>query len=119
MKSMTAEAIALTNVLLKHHKLVCPGATRSLENVDEFLIPYRTLCDRAGVPHLTRAVGNFLEEVAEWCQEHDWPPINSLAVNQNTRMPGEGYDLAAGCSLIRWPDQVNACIIFDRYPDTI
>jgi hypothetical protein len=83
------------------------------------LIPYGTLCDRAGVPYLTRGVGNFLREVAEWCHDNDWPPINSLAVNHDSLMPGEGYDLAPGCSLLHWPDQVKACITFTGYPDTI
>ncbi|MEE8449562.1 MAG: hypothetical protein V3S39_08005, partial [Thermodesulfobacteriota bacterium] len=94
MTTMTAEAQALLKVLLDHHKRTCRGPSGPPRDVDAYLIPYGTLCDRAGVPYLTRGVGKFLQEVAEWCHNNGWPPINSLAVNQDTRMPGEGYDLA-------------------------
>ena len=66
---------------------------------------------------LTHAAGSFLGEIAEWCQAHGWPPINALVVNADSRMPGEGYDTAAGCGLVNWPAQADACIRFDGYPD--
>jgi hypothetical protein len=31
-------------------------------------------------------------------------------------MPGEGYDEAKGCSLLKWPNNVRKCIAFGRYP---
>lgn len=108
---MSAEAVALYRTLLRHHELVCsPGAP-----VNACLIFYDKLCNEAGVPHLTRIVGQFLGEVAELCASKGWPPINSLAVNKESRMPGDGYDEAVGCSLFSWADEVRACIDFRRY----
>jgi hypothetical protein len=112
---MTAEARALAQTLVAHHKSVCaPGRP-----ADSCLIVYGTLCERAGVPFLTRGVGPFLREVAEWCAANAWPPINALAVNRETRMPGEGYDGAPGCSLVDWAREVRAAIDFQGYPDKL
>ena len=49
-------------------------------------------------PYLTHGVGHFLGQVAEWCQGNGLPPLNSLAVNAETKMPGDGYYTAAGRS---------------------
>ena len=119
MRTMSPEARALVKILLEHHSRICRRSSGPPRDMDACLITYGTLCDRAGMPYLTRAVGNFLQQVAEWCRDNGWPPINSLAVNQDTRMPGEGYDIAPGCSLLHWPNQVKACIAFTGYPDTI
>jgi hypothetical protein len=111
---MTAEACALAQVLLDHHRTACsPG-----KDINSCLIFYGSLCDRAHVPHLVRSVGHFLCEVAEWCEENGWPPINALAVNRGSRMPGEGYDGAPGCSLTQWPDEARATVDFESYPAT-
>jgi hypothetical protein len=77
------------------------------------------MCDRAGVPHLTRSPGRFLAEVAKWCEDRGLPPINALAVNGNTGMPGDNYDGAPGCHLLTWPAEVNAAIRCRDYPETI
>lgn len=114
---MTPEAQALTQVLLDHHRSVGPPANRP-ENLDPYTIQYGKLCERAGVPWLTRSVGHFLQETAEWCDANGWPPINSLAVN-DTGMPGDGYDGAPGCSLLQWPEQARDSIVFDGYPRTV
>src|SRR5437867_4561554 len=119
MRTLSPEAVALTNVLLEHHARVCRRPGGPPRDVDSCLIVYGSLCDRAGLPYLTRSVGNFLQEVAEWCSDNDWPPLNSLAVNQDSRMPGECYDLAPGCSLLNWPDQLKACIAFRSYPSAV
>jgi len=87
--------------------------------VDSTLIPYGALCERAGLSYLSRNVGSFLREVAAWCHDNGWPPINSLAVNYAARMPGKGYGEAPGCSLQRWPQEVGACIQFLGYPDRV
>jgi len=34
-------------------------------------------------------------------------------------MPGEGYEKAAGCSLLTWPDDGKRCIAFDAYPENL
>lgn len=115
---MTPEAKSLTQVLLDHHRNVCLPANHP-HDPDPYTIPYKTLCERAGVPWLTQSVGHFLQETAEWCDAKSWPPINSLAVNADTRRPGEGYDNAPNCSLETWLDQVMECIDFRGYPTTV
>lgn len=114
---MTPEAQAITQALLDHHRSVGPAETRP-ENPDPYTIQYGKLCERAGVPWLTRSVGQFLQETAEWCAANGWPPINSLAVNE-TGMPGGGYDIAPGCSLLQWPEQVRNTIVCRSYPKTV
>jgi hypothetical protein len=113
---MSPEAIALARVLVDHHRQV-RGRGWSPNRLDLCVIPYGTLCDKAGLSYLTRSVGRFLQEVAGWCSANGWPPINSLAVNEETRMPGEGYDRAPGCDLLKWPETVQSFIGFDGYAD--
>ncbi|MCZ2153397.1 MAG: hypothetical protein LC114_05780 [Bryobacterales bacterium] len=122
---MTAEATAIAKVLLRHHSQHC-GAYEGVipksitdTTVAQCVIFYGSLCERAGVPFLTHGVGRFLGEIAEWCEENGWPPLNSLAVNRATGMPGVGYDGAPGSDLLHWPEQVRKCIVFDGYPETI
>jgi hypothetical protein len=69
--------------------------------------------------YLTRTVGHFIGQVAEWCYQKGVPPLNSLAVNAVTQEPGDGYDGAAGCNLNNWWDQVRACIACKKYPQPI
>jgi hypothetical protein len=116
---MTSEARVLAQALLDHHQKVCPGHGESTLNVDSCVITYGELCERGGVPHLKPTVGKFLREIAQWCDENGWPPLNSLAVNHDTRKPGQGYDGAPGCSLEHWPHEVAACVKFQRYPDSL
>jgi len=119
---MTAEATTIANTLLKHHAAACEEfdgmAPEEIPDsmVAESTISYGILCERAGVPFLTHSAGIFLGEIAEWCDEKGWPPLNSLAVNRATGMPGGGFDGAAGCDLLLWPEQVRQCIVFDGYP---
>jgi hypothetical protein len=82
------------------------------------LIPYKQLCEKAGVPDLTRVVGDFLNELAIWCQQNGLPPLNSLAINGAELKPGPGYDKAAGCSEINWWNEVCDCVS-SVYPPTI
>lgn len=88
------------------------------EKHDSALITYKELCERAGVPNLTRHVGTILAEIAERCQKRGLPPINSLAVNAKTKKPGPGYRGAAGCSEENWKDEVGACLS-RKYPPRI
>ena len=120
---MTAEATAIANVLLNHHRQFCRTFNGAPENitdrmVEQSVIFYGNLCERAGVPFLTHGVGRFLGEIAEWCEESGWPPLNSLAVNRATGMPGGGYDGAPGSDLLHWPEQVRQCMVFGGYPET-
>lgn len=116
---MTPIAEALCNVLLEHHRAVCLPHQFRPPIIDRCVIPYGELCERAGYPEVTRGVGRYLQEVAEWCCANRWPPINSLAVNQDTRMPGDNYDLAPGCSTVNWPGEAEACIEFRGYPENV
>jgi hypothetical protein len=113
---MTPEAEVLARVLLDHHIQVSRGEIRS---VDSCLITYGDLCERAGLPQIKPAVGKFLREIAEWCHDNGWPPLNALVVNHDTRRPGHGYDSAPGCSLDRWHEGAAACIQFAGYPEIV
>lgn len=110
---------ALAQGLLDHLRHMRSLKDTKWIRLEEWVIPYRELCERAGVPELTRCVGNFLVEIADWCTENSWPPLNSLAVNDESRMPGHGYDGAPGCSLLHWPDEAEACIRFENYPESV
>ncbi|MGP8260267.1 MAG: hypothetical protein ACLQM6_09995 [Acidobacteriaceae bacterium] len=79
------------------------------------LIAYGDIATRAGYPELTRTIGIFLGEVAEICAQRGWPPLNALAVNRDTRMPGEGFDLAENCNIDKWPSDVARCMECDLY----
>ena len=116
---MKPEAGALAQALLNHQRTVCRSPGREPTAIDGCVITYGDLCDRAGLPHLKPTVGKYLREVAHWCHDKGWPPLNALAVNHETRRPGHGYDGAPGCSLERWQDEVAACINFAGYPDSI
>jgi hypothetical protein len=110
---MSPEAQKLAQALLDHHRKFCRLQSASL---DSCLIAYGDLCEQAGLSHLKPNVGEFLREIAQWCHDNGWPPLNALAVNHDTHRPGRGYGSAPGCSLERWQDDVAACIDFADYP---
>jgi hypothetical protein len=116
---MSPEAQKLAEALLDHHRKVCQPLKQTSPSVESCLIVYGDLCERAGLSYLKPNVGKFLREVAQWCQDNDWPPLNALAVNHNTLSPGQGYDSAPGCSRERWHDDAMACINFTGYPDLL
>src|SRR5690349_19353872 len=111
---MKPESIALCNTLLEHHRTVCITGN---EPYQRCVIGYLALCTNAGVPHIYRQPGIFLKAIAEWCSEKGWPPLNSLAINEQLGQPGDEYELAPGCSLLQWPAEVTACIAFRGYPE--
>jgi hypothetical protein len=117
-KSLSPEARALAQTLVLHRKEVARAGGAEDVNLDACLITYADLCERAGVSHLKSEIGRYLREIAQWCHENRWPPLNALAVNYDTRKPGRGYDRAPGCSLFDWPEQVRACLGFPGYPDS-
>ncbi|HJU63105.1 MAG TPA: hypothetical protein VJ864_13750 [Candidatus Binatia bacterium] len=116
---MSPEAQKLAQALLDHHRKMRRFQKEACPNVESRLIVYEDLCEQAGLSHLKPNVGKFLREVAQWCHENGWPPLNALAVNHQTRRPGRGYDRAPGCSRERWQDEVTACISFAGYPDSM
>ena len=115
---MTPESTAIASVLLKNHREFCREFEGLMPEeisdgmVEQSVIPYGDLCEWAGFPFLLPGVGRFLDEIGEWCEENDWPLLNSLAVNRKSRMPD-------GSDLLLWPDQVRRCIAFDGYPTKI
>ena|ERR1019366_3336665 len=114
---MRAESRALCRELLLHHQAMTAAHPPGKHVITRrYTLAYGDLCSRAGVPHLTRIVGQFLAEVAEWCADSGFPPLNALAVNGTTGVPGEGYDGAGGFAAVDWPDDVEACIRFNGYP---
>lgn len=80
---------------------------------------YAVLIERARVPLSPKNCGRQMEHIAEWCKEHSLPPLNALAVNADSHMPGEGYDGAADdyCHIRRWPEEVEAVRQCGEYPD--
>ncbi len=118
---MRAEATKLGQALLQHHHAVTtriPPQVGKKLIVARYTIPYSRLCQEAGTAHILRMVGSFLAEVAEWCSENGYPPLNALAVNAQTGLPGEGYDGAGGFTITDWPTEVEQCIRFPGYPQT-
>jgi hypothetical protein len=114
---MEAETILLAKELLFWHGHI--RQSRTAETVTPYdLIPYKKLCERAGLPDAYRIVGRWLVEIAEWCYIQNLPPLNSLAINGGEYKPGPGYDRADGCSEINWWKEVQACIAAD-YPTHI
>jgi hypothetical protein len=95
MTEMSEEARAVANVLLAHHREVCrpvriAAERMSDDSVNECTLTYGVVCERAKMPDLTHIVGRFMEEIAWWCADHGWPPLNSLAVNGRAGYRGEG-----------------------------
>jgi hypothetical protein len=116
---MRLEARKLGQVLLDHHRVKReehPPGKRVL--LPRYTIRYNDLCNRAGVPHVLRIVGTFLSEIAEWCADEDFPPLNSLAVGE-VGVPGEGYDGAGGFHAVHWPKDAEACVRFEGYPESM
>ncbi len=115
----------MARVLLDHHSRICrprrlTASTVTPNDVRECTITYTELCNRAGSPNLAHFGGRFYGEIASWCRENGWPPLNSLVVRVDTGEPGEGYNGAGEgfCSTAQWGDQVADCIAFVGYPST-
>jgi hypothetical protein len=110
------ESRELLRALLAHHRTVCrPPGTR-VTDVNKRVISYGQLCDSAGVPWLVQSVGPFLLEIAKWCEQHGYPPLNSLAVNAESLIPGDSYDGAGNFRLADWAADVERCLTFAGYP---
>jgi hypothetical protein len=116
---VTLEARKLCQVLLDWHQaktVAHPVGKKVLLKL--YTIPYGDLCNAAGVPHVLMVVGKFLQEIAEWCEAEGFPPLNSLAVNSRTGIPGDGYDGAGNFYIVDWPRDAEACVRFADYPAT-
>jgi hypothetical protein len=113
---MRPESDALLRALLEHHANVCVPDNGRFPPREDCVIAYGTLCEEAGTGHILRIIGTFLLEVAQWCAACGHPPINALAVNATTRIPGENYAAAPGCSNHNWEAEVEEVIAYRNYP---
>ena len=118
---MKGESRALANALLERHRTICrPLARHGPADVDDndiniSVTPYGDLCLRVGLGRgFARAVHPFLYEIAQWCDEHGWPPRNALVINAERGYPGDGYNKAPGCH--EWVDDVKRVVAFPDYP---
>jgi hypothetical protein len=121
-RKMTPFAQAIGDALLKRHKELCsvietPPETLTKPIINSCTIKYLPLCEAAGEPRIKQIVGEFLDELAEWCESEGFPPINALAVSAKTRRPSGGYNKAPGCR--DWDKEVKECIVFKDYPRRI
>lgn len=116
---MSPVATDLVNTLLEHRRAVLHRSHGALPDPDGAVLPYGDLWERIGSPEDLGRVGAYLKEVAGWCADHGWPPLNALVVNGKKRRPGRRYNEAPGCSLDRWEQDVRACLEFTGYPDTV
>jgi hypothetical protein len=88
--------------------------------VNKYLISYGLLIERAGLSAYLapRSISPFLREIAEECAKLGLKPLNALAVNGETRMPGASYDAAGGFRLSEWAKDVPETIK-TKYPHKI
>lgn len=111
---MRAISQALYAELLSHHQATCRQQPVP-PVVDACLITYGQLVERSRVPISPRSIGPYLADIAKHCADRGWPPLNALVVNQDTRMPGDSYSDAVGCSLTGWVTEAERCITFRGY----
>lgn len=120
-KKMNPLSVDLGNALLKRHHEICGSFTGAPDSVTDELIQkatisYKDLLMKVGAPvTLAKSSGNYLAEVAEWCDLRSFPPVNALAINGALGMPGTGYFTAAGATE-KWDNDVRKCIAFRGYP---
>lgn len=121
LKKINPLSYDLGTALFKRHQEKCGRFTGAAAAVTEDLIKeatisYKALLIKVGAPEsLAESIGNYLGEVAEWCDERGMPPVNALAINASFGMPGPGYFTAAGATE-KWESDVRKCIAFKGYP---
>lgn len=116
---MRPESIALLQALLDHHSRACAPVNGRFPRREDCVIAFGDLCDDAGTRHILRSIGMFLLEIAEWCAARRHPPINALAVQAETGLPGDNYDVAPGCTLLGWPQEADNVIAYRGHPETV
>jgi hypothetical protein len=116
-ESLSEEAAAICQVLINHQRAILRSTNRP--PFDECLLSYGEVCEYAGLPLLIEPVSGCLWEIAEFCAENEWPPLNALVINARTGEPNKSYDKAPGCSLKAWRDEAQRCIEYAHYPDLV
>jgi hypothetical protein len=115
--SLSPEAVLVCQVLLNHQRSIVRLKRRP--PFQQCLITYGEVCEAAGLPLLTEAISICLWEIAEFCADNGWPPLNAIVINARTREPGKGYEKAPGCSRESWLDEAQRCLDFAHYPDLV
>jgi hypothetical protein len=115
--NLSTEALAICQVLLNHQRSLLRAAERP--PFKQCLLTYRDVCEGAGLPLLIQSVSTCLWEIAEFCADNEWPPLNALVVNSKTFEPGKVYDKAPGCSLKTWREEAQCCLDYAHYPDLL
>ena len=119
-KPMNPLSLDLGEALLLRHRTLCSKMPKreedvTEENVSAAIISYKNLLVSIGAPEsLAQNIGTYLFQIAEWCEDRGYPPLNALAVNGSLQSPGAGYYLAPGGN--KWNDEVRACIAWNHYP---
>jgi hypothetical protein len=106
---MTPFAQDLCNALLRRHRQCCLSinvlaADVTAEMVNRTTIGYEALCAEINAAELVRTIGKSLDEIATWCRDSGFPPLNALAVDARTSVPSYGYFEADGCG--QWEEEV-------------
>ena len=114
---MSPEALQVCQVLLDHHASLKDAPRRP--PFDRCLIEYGDLLAAAGMSHLMPKLDDYLDEIAEWCVTHGYPPIDSIAVSPATHEPQIGYIAGPGCELDGWLEDAQRCLDFDYYPRAV
>lgn len=109
---MTNRAIKIGNKLLKQQRKVRGAVTQ--RSVMKSTIFYKKLWRAVGTGR--KKIGRPLKEIAEWCRDHNLPPLNALAVSRKTYEPSEKYDGAGGFRLVNWPSDVRKVLACRKYP---
>jgi len=115
---MSDRAVKLANALLKHQRQFRRDPKYvNQKAVEHAIITYKDLGTMAGTGW--RDIGHLLRDIAEWCDEQGWPPLNALAVSSQTHEPSKEYDGAGNFKSVDWPYDVRKCIGFNRYPGKV
>jgi hypothetical protein len=115
--SLSEEALAICQVLLDHQRALLGSPKRP--PFQQCLLTYGDICEAARLPLLTQSVNRCLWEIAEFCADNEWPPLNALVVNARTREPDKSYAKAPGCNLKNWLDEAQRVIAYPHYPDLL
>jgi hypothetical protein len=99
-----------TNCPLCFHNLArCPALRKEILR---FLVMRVFEKEILSTPHPS---GHCLFEIHERCIDHNLPPINALAVNNETHLPGDGYPDRDR----RWSRDLEDVLRCDDYPNEI
>ena len=85
--NLSEEAVAICQVLLNHQRSLLRLPERP--PFQQCMLTYGDVCEGAGLPLFIEPVSRCLWEIAEFCADNGWPPLNALVVNARTHEPGK------------------------------